>query len=126
MAEKHEGGVPAVHPVRMDQEFQLQNLRRLAMDPEFESMGQYASAYSSPAKGQEDVSSNPDPSKSATRLAVPLTRRPDCFVYVAPRCLWPEHPGAHSEQHGRPGHSWCLRASPGIGPQRVCELAIVS
>ncbi|MBE3043642.1 hypothetical protein IMZ48_13945 [Candidatus Bathyarchaeota archaeon] len=58
--EKQEAGGQAVHPVRMDQEFQLQNLRRLVMNPGFESVEQYASAYSSPVKqGQSEVSSSP-------------------------------------------------------------------
>lgn len=55
-AEEDKGG-PAVQPVRMDQEFQLQNLRRLAMNQDFESMGQYANEYLSLANnGHKDVS----------------------------------------------------------------------
>lgn len=55
--EKHKAGGPAVEPPRMDQAFQLQNLRRLAMNPEFSSMDQYADVYTNLAdQGQKDVS----------------------------------------------------------------------
>lgn len=64
-AEKNKGG-PAVQPVRMDQEFQLQNLRRLAMNQGFESMGQYADAYTSPANnGCKDVSLSQFPEETS-------------------------------------------------------------
>lgn len=56
-AEKLKASGPAAHPVRMDQEFQLQNLARLATDPTFDSMGQYAGTYSIPGdRDHQDVS----------------------------------------------------------------------
>ena len=60
-AEKQEGDGPAIDRLRMDQEFQLRNLRRLAMEPGFESStGQYAGPYTSGAtRDQKDVSLRP-------------------------------------------------------------------
>lgn len=48
--------VPAVQPVRMDQEFQLQNLRRLVMNQDSESTDLYPDAYSTSANDCKDVS----------------------------------------------------------------------
>lgn len=73
---------PAVQPVRMDQEFQLQNLRRLAMNHDFESMDQYTKAYLSPAhNGPKDVSLTGYP-KSRVPFAMACNTRgsSDCFV----------------------------------------------
>lgn len=54
--ETNKGG-PALQPVRMDQEFQLQNLRRLALNQDSESTGQYLDAYSTSASsGYKGVS----------------------------------------------------------------------
>lgn len=63
--EKQNAGGPAVGPPRMDQAFQLQNLHRLAMNPEATSMGQYADMYTSPSRrGQQEVSFPSDPTKT--------------------------------------------------------------
>ncbi|SPO03764.1 uncharacterized protein DNG_06447 [Cephalotrichum gorgonifer] len=57
-AEKNKGGGSAAQSVRMDQEYQLQNLHRLAMNHDFESMGQYADVHSGLAsRGKKDVAS---------------------------------------------------------------------
>lgn len=53
--ETNKGG-PAVQPVRMDQEFQLQNLRRLALNQDSESTGLYPDAYSTTANDCKGVS----------------------------------------------------------------------
>lgn len=99
--EKYNGGGPAVEPatesVRMDQEFQLQNLRRLAMNP-FESMNQYADVYTSPAgQGQKDVSLPRVPTEKWFILeALPYKKRAaDCFIYTGPRCLCPQRLGLY-------------------------------
>lgn len=57
MSDDKDKGGPITQPVRMDQEFQLQNLRRLAMSQELEAMHQYDNTYLISANnGHEDVS----------------------------------------------------------------------
>lgn len=74
--EKHKAGGPAVEPPRMDQAFQLQNLHRLAMNPEFASMGQYADAYTSPAGRDQNDVSFPSRSERKPAMSSSLTRSP--------------------------------------------------